>query len=122
MPLLHDASVRRSIETRLGALEPTLKPKWGRMSVDQMLWHVNEAMMVALGQKSVPAQRFPLPKPVIKFVTLSLPWIKNAPTNAGCVARAQHDFDLERARCLMLIDAVVSRRMEGHWVNHPIFG
>ena len=50
MPLLHDQAVRSRIESRLRALTPDRRPLWGKMSVDQMLWHLNEALAGALGE------------------------------------------------------------------------
>lgn len=50
MPLLHDQSVRSRIEGRLRALTPDRRPLWGKMSIDQMLWHLNEALAGALAR------------------------------------------------------------------------
>ena len=50
VPLLHDAQHRADILRRLRALQPDAARRWGKMSVAQMLWHVNEAMEGALGR------------------------------------------------------------------------
>lgn len=118
----HDASLRTTIELRVRALRGDLAPKWGRMSVDQMLWHVNEAMAAALGQRHAVPSRSPLPKPVLKFLVLNLPWMKGAPTNPAFVATAHHDFDLERQRCLSFIGTIAAQPLEGIWSDHPMFG
>lgn len=122
MALLHDAAVRSSIEHRFRALRADASPKWGKMSVDQMLWHVNEAMAVPLGQRDLTAVRVPLPASVIKFLVLNLPWTKGAPTNPALVAKGRHDFEIERARCLQLIDALASRPLDRSWPRHAMFG
>ena len=41
----------KGINTRLDNLTPESKPRWGNMSVDQMLTHMNDAFKVALGMK-----------------------------------------------------------------------
>src|SRR5690606_232109 len=64
----------------------------------------------------------PLPRALIKFLVLNLPWTKGAPTNARFVATGTHDFEAERAECLRLIDAIARRAMDGVWVDHPVFG
>jgi len=92
------------------------------MSVDQMLWHVNESLAVFTGEKKLPAGKPPLPPAILKFAVLKLPWMKNAPTNPSFVAKASHDLDAEKTRCLRLIDAIVQRPIEGLWIAHPDFG
>ena len=44
MPMLHDSSFRESVQSRLKALRPDAERRWGKMTVDQMLWHVNSAL------------------------------------------------------------------------------
>ena len=122
MAHLHDTTVRTTLEARLRALRADMTPRWGKMSVDQMLWHVNQAMATSLGRVEAPPDKAPLPRPVMKFLVLNLPWVKNAPTNTSFVARARHDFEAERARCLELIKAVGDRPVAGVWQRHPMFG
>jgi len=42
--LLHDPAVRDAIRARVEALRPDAPRKFGKMSIDQMLWHVNQAL------------------------------------------------------------------------------
>ena len=58
----------------------------------------------------------------MKFAVLNLPWTKNAPTNPSFVAKASHDFEAERARCLSLIEKLTSRAIDNSSSDHPIFG
>ena len=122
MPMLHDEAYRSQVMTRVAALRRDSQRRWGRMSVDQMLWHVNGAMAAALGQIQVPPQKVPLPRPVMKFLVLNLPWPKGAPTLPMFVASGGYQFDSERARCLQLIDQLAARRLDGDWPDNPVFG
>ena len=119
---LHDSDVRSAITARVRALQPTARGRWGKMTVDQMLWHVNHAMAADLGEARLSAERMPLPKALIKFIVLNLPWTKGAPTNPALRTQATYDFDAERDRCLRLIDALANRTIGGVWVDHPTFG
>lgn len=92
------------------------------MSVDQMLWHVNQAMGVPLGETTVEPHFVPLPKAVVKFMVLSLPWVKGAPTNPAFLPKRLYDFEAERARCRLLIGKITTRPIDGQWPQHPIFG
>jgi hypothetical protein len=119
---LHDPKVRSSIEARVGRLAPGARGRWGRMTVDQMLWHINQSMAHAVGEGDAANQRAPLPKALVKFLVLNLTWPRNAPTNRSFVAAGTHDFETERARCLRLIATIASRPAREILVDHPMFG
>ena len=122
MALLHDAATRASLETRLTNLLPSTRAAWGRMSAAQMLWHVNQSMAAGLGQAELDSGKPPLPRAVIKFMVLNLPWVKNAPTNKALVARDDCDFDAELARCRRLMAEFSAKPLSGPPQNHPAFG
>ena len=123
MPILHHPAVRSSIEARLKALRPDAPRKWGRMTPDQMLWHLNQFLSWSIGEGSqVFRQKSPIPAPIMRFILLNMPWPKSAPTNKNAVAKERYDFDAERERCLALIDRFVSRPIDGPWPVDPSFG
>jgi hypothetical protein len=122
MPMLHDQHVRTAIEARLSAIRPDAPRQWGKMSVDQMLWHVNQFLAASLGEGTLATQKSPIPAPIMKFFLIYMPWPKSAPTNKSAIAKGQHDFDIERARCKELIAKFVSRPVDGEWPVDPNFG
>jgi len=122
MPLLHDLQCRSRIETRLRSLRSDSKPMWGIMSVDQMLWHVNQGLALALGQIEQPAQKTPLPRSVMKFLVLKVPWPKGAPTIPILEAKEQYDFEAQRTRCLGLLKTFTRKALAEEWPLSPIFG
>jgi len=109
--LLHDPAVRDSIRARVQKLTPNATRAWGKMSVDQMLWHVNTAMRNALGETTPPEKKPPIPTPMLRFFVLNLPWGKGAPTAPDLVAGERYDFDAEKARCLTLIDQIATKNI-----------
>ena len=114
MPMLHDPVVRSSIESRLDAIRADSPRQWGSMSVDQMLWHVNQFLaLIARRRNAWRRRRVPIPAPIMKFFLIYMPWPKSAPTNKSAVANGEHDFEAERARCKELIAKFVSRPVEG---------
>jgi len=123
MPLIHDAAVREQLRKRVESLAPQSQRQWGKMSIDQMLWHCNLAMEMALGtHKPEEGRSPPIPKPVLKFMVLRLPWMKGAPTGPGFVATKTYDFAAEKAKMLRLIDAMCARDCAGSWPESPSFG
>ena len=122
MTLLHDAAVRDSCRARIAALSASKRPKWGRMSVDQMLWHCNQVLKTSLGDMTVVPRRPPFPVPVLKFILFEMPWPHGMPTTPEFLATASHDFEAERKRCLELIDRFVARRIEDDQWGRPVFG
>ena len=122
MPMLHDPTVRRSIEARLDTIRADSPRRWGSMTVDQMLWHVNQFLSASLGEGTLETQKSPIPAPIMKFFLLYMPWPKSAPTNKSAVAKGTYDLEAERARCKQLIAKFVSRPVDGQWPADPSFG
>lgn len=123
MPLIHDAAVKNQLRQRVGSLSVHAQRRWGKMSVDQMLWHCNLALEEALGTFTAPAGRSPpIPKPILKLIVLRLPWPKGAPTGPGLVATQTYDFAAEKAKTLRLIDEICARDCAGSWPVSPSFG
>jgi hypothetical protein len=87
-----------------------------------MLWHVNQGMEVALGRLHLPPRKAPLPRVLMKFLVINIPWPKGAPTLPGFIAAEDHDFAAERDRCLRLIGEIASRRLDDQWPSSPMLG
>lgn len=122
MVVLHDPAARDSIRARIRALTPASPRRWGKMSADQMLWHVNQVFQTSLGDRSVPSRRPPFPVPVLKFMLFNLPWPHGAPTAPEYVAEGARDFDAERRACLELIDRFTARGMDERDWSPAVFG
>jgi hypothetical protein len=122
MRMLHDSVTRSSIEQRLKAMRPEAQRKWGKMTSDQMLWHLNQFLSFALGEGGGQPPKSSVFSPVFRFVLLYMPWPKSAPTNPNALAQGSYDFAAERERCLTLIDRFASRPLDGPWPVDPSFG
>lgn len=122
MPMLHDEAYRSQVISRIRSLRQEMPRRWGKMSADQMLWHVNGGLSMALGHINVPPQKPPMPRPLLRFLVFNLPWPKGAPTIPVFVASGSYDFESERGRCLQLIDQLAAKRLDEAWPTHPILG
>jgi len=122
MAILHDPGVRASFKKRMQMLRPETKPKWGRMTVDQMLWHVNMPLKESLGEYSTAPVKVPLPRKLLRWLVLNVPWPKGAKTRPDLVAAQHYDFEAERASCLALIDRFAARDANATFPNSAMFG
>ena len=122
MRMLHDPGVRREIESRLASLRPDAPRRWGTMTSDQMLWHLNQFLEFGLGEGSYPRNKMPMPLPIMRFFVLYMPWPRSAPTHPAAKAEGTHDFETERARCLSLIERYVSRPLDATWPEDAAWG
>ncbi len=122
MRTLHDAATRREMVSRVQSLRPDSARLWGRMTIDQMLWHVNQGLMAALGEIELPPPRMPVLGFLLLPLVLHLPWPKGAPTAPQFVAGGAHDFQQEREQLLQLLGAFAERERGGHWPTHAGFG
>ena len=118
MLLLHDPTVGHSIRSRIQALSPTAHHRWGKMSVDQMLWHCNQVLSTSLGDMQVVQRLPPFPVPILKLMLFHLPWPHGAPTAPEYKAEGPRAFEAERTQCLELIDRFTARKLEeGTWAR-----
>lgn len=123
MPVLHEERCKADILRRVGALTPHSHGRWGRMSVTQMLWHVNEALEGALGRTDPTPEKVPLPRPLMKFVVINLPWPKGAPTLKRWEPQKDaYDFAAEQSRCVRLVNELTSKPLDSRWPDSPSLG
>jgi hypothetical protein len=125
--LLHDAGRGEELQRRVRALQPGSTPRWGRMSVDQMLHHVNFSLMESLGEHTPERSVKGLPQALVRWVVLDLPWGRGAPTRPDMrIPHGEHyDFEQEKARCLSMIERFLAQPMDAPWprsANFPMTG
>ena len=77
---------------------------------------------MALGQLNIPPHKPPVPRPIMRFIALNLPWPKGAPTMPMFVASGSYDFESERARCFQLIEQMSAKALDEDWPRHPLLG
>ncbi|MGA7409173.1 MAG: DUF1569 domain-containing protein [Bryobacteraceae bacterium] len=127
MKTLSNSSDRQEVVTRIGRLSPADAAKWGKMSVHQMICHLNDSYLYALGEKAASAQTGLFQRTVMKWVALQvpLPWPKGIGTRPemeqGNGGSPPIEFNQDRAALV----AVVGRfcgQLPQPVLEHPIFG
>ncbi len=122
MSMVHDPGVYESLRKRIQALRPDSQRKWGRMTVDQMLWHVNVSLAECVGEYTPPTMRAPIPRKLLRWLLLNVPWPKGSRTRPDMLVSQHYDFPVEHARCLRLLDRVHSRDLDASWPNSASLG
>ena len=123
MPMLHDATFRESAKARIKSLRADSPRRWGKMSIDQMLWHVNCLLENALGRFPIKTIKLPIPNVIARFVVINVPWRKgNTPTAPEVVATQSYDLESERTKALKLIDEFAAKPLESAWGDSSFLG
>ena len=119
---------RAEILRRLKALRTDNVRQWGRMSVHQMVCHLNDSFRIATGQVRVSASTERVPRGIIKWFALYVPlrWpqgIATRPEIDQIVAGTKPvDFAGDLAQLVAFVETCTARRSTFEWPPHPIFG
>jgi hypothetical protein len=125
MSTLASKLVRAECGARLERLEPAARARWGRMTVHQMICHLNDSFKVAAGEREASTAASVLPRKLVKWVALrtSLRWPQNVPTRPeieqGRGGTPPADWDRDCRELHQLIRSFPLRR---EFAPHPIFG
>jgi len=120
---MHDPGRGAELRRRVQALTPDMKQRWGKMSVDQMLHHVNFVLAESLGEHTATPNVRGLPEALVRWAILNVPWGKGAPTRPDMLIPQgqRYGFAQEKERCLSMIDRFLARPVEGPWPRSANF-
>lgn len=123
MKTFWDANVRQELLQRLAQLKPDSQRRWGKMSCEQMLRHLNNAAQMVTGELPVARMRGPLGLwPLNKLVIYWLPWPQGAPAAPELIAFDTDAWEREKEMLLALAQQVAAREHATEWPAHPAFG
>ncbi len=92
---------------RINQLQPDTQRKWGKMSVDQMLAHLNVAYETVYEKekhrKPGMIAKFLMKRFVKPKTTNELPYRQNLPTGPMFIIGGDRDFDLEKKRLIAFL-------------------
>ncbi|MEZ5356059.1 MAG: DUF1569 domain-containing protein [Bryobacteraceae bacterium] len=126
MKSLRDPGVAQELAERMARLRPGSRSLWGRMNAHQMLCHLNDSFLLAMGEKAASADTNFLKRTLVKRIALWLPmpWPHGVPTRpemdqlqGGTPPVA---FEHDAAGLRRSIERFAA--MSGGFAEHPIFG
>ena len=109
MPNIFDAAVVAEVVNRINRLTPESKPQWGKMTVDQMLAHVNVSYIMVYENNSRKSNWFM--RQVLKLIVKNkvvgpAPYGRNLPTAPVFRMEGTKDFVAEKAKLVAYLDRV----------------
>ena len=123
MKSFFEENAYNEIKTRLGRLNENSNAKWGKMNVEQMVWHCQGPFNVILGKNHYGMKPNWLAKVFFKKSLYSdKPWKKGLPTAKFLKTKEDKDFNAEKAKLEALIDETFSHKDKTEWEPHPAFG
>ena len=120
--LLHEPEVYASIRKRIESLRPETPRRWGKMSLDQMLWHVNVSMREAVGDYKPEIKPLPIPKPMLRWMVINMPWGKGARTRPDMYPGPSYDLTEQKAETLSLMDRIYQKPLSSSWPESVSMG
>ena len=113
---------------RVRALHSNSARRWGRMTVNQMVCHLDDTYRMAAGERSAEGASSLWMRTGIKFIALHvpLPWPKGIATLAEVDAERDGtvptDLSADLARLDQSLQTFVSVAQTGQCGRHPLFG
>ena len=126
MKTLTDPDASAAIRQRICRIRPDSARVWGKMTPHQMLCHLCDSYLMALGQRPVNDVSTWASRNIIKRVALNTPitWPKDVPTSPeaeqGKGGTPPVDFEQDRLRLLQVIDQFLKADLNQS--KHPTFG
>jgi hypothetical protein len=120
----YDPENYAALQARLERLLPTAERRWGQMTVDQMLHHLNRALGCGLGYYDPADSSNWVTRNLVQFVLLRVlrRFPISAATPAPLAATESYDFAAEKARLQEILARAYATQSDADWGRHPYFG
>ncbi|HAV28656.1 MAG TPA: hypothetical protein DCW93_01930 [Saprospirales bacterium] len=106
---IYDSTDTNDLIVQINKLTPAKKPNWGKMSLDQMLTHLNVVYLMAFTDKDTPSNsvaKFLLKLIIKKGVVVPKPNPKNGRTEPQFIIKNAKNFDEEKKKLISYIEKV----------------
>ena len=121
------ASVQE-LSDRLQSVSAQSARRWGTMTPHQMMCHLNDSFLVAMGEKPAEMRITLVRRTVLKWYALHVPlqWPKGVNTMPEADQKRGGtkpvDFERDRDRLVQTMTRFVAARRDFEWRAHPMFG
>ncbi len=113
-----------ALMTRLQNVKPDSKKNWGKMSVSQMLHHLNLATGSGLGFYQLADKSNLVSRNITKFVILEVlqKFPLNAETPSTLKVNDEFDFETEKQQLFQILTKAYKTQSDSEWASHTYFG
>lgn len=123
MNSIFDHASNATIITRINNLTPESQAVWGKMSVDQMCKHTNEALIVAFGENEVKVNFvFKFLGRMLKNKVFNSDFGKNSPTAKEFIFTDKYDFEAYRNELIKNFSRFAEGTKSIKITDHPFWG
>ena len=123
MKSIFDLQTKNELLQRMAQLSENSQPKWGKMTVGQMLWHCQFPLKIGIKNKNYRKSGNLFAKLFFKKSLYNdKPWRKNLPTVKVAKTIDLKEFAMEKLLLEQLIEDMHLTKDRTEWNPHPIFG
>ena len=116
------------IVARLNRVRPDSPRQWGKMTPHQMLCHLSDSYLIAMGEREAERRDNFLFRTVVKWIALEspLPWAKGFKTGPSADQEIGGTkpvkFEQDRQRLLEIMRRFTAAQRDFQFAPHPVFG
>lgn len=124
---MRDPAVQGEILLRMARLAADDRPRWGKMSVQQMICHLTDAYRAVLAERKMDRVAYWIPRPLLKWIALRVPlrWPRDVPApreiTQGLGGTPPTEFESDRAELVRSLKEFCTRTPSQDF-RHPLFG
>lgn len=119
---LFDAGVKDEIITRIHKLTPESQRQWGKMTVSQMMAHLQMPLGVGIGKHKLSRNflGYTIGPLIKKLLYNDKPFKRDLPTHKTFVIKGDRDFEKEKKQLLEMVNSFKEENLIDS--PHPLFG
>jgi hypothetical protein len=127
LKLLDNAQCKQEILVRIGNVCSDSPRRWGKMTVSQMVCHLNDSFLGIMGRKPISIAPNFRARMLVKWVALYAPvhWPKGVPTrpefDSEIGGTPPGEFEADKRELLRLVDEFSRQPRSFEFRAHPIF-
>jgi hypothetical protein len=123
-PTIFDATSRQRLLDRIDRLQPNSARRWGRMTPNEMICHLEDSLRCATGITPAHCRQSLMSTRLASWIIIHvIPWPKGkAKTVKEMQATRPGEFETDRQRLQTMLSAAAERGRAGEWAPHPAFG
>lgn len=123
MKSLWQPAVRAELLARAARLTPDHRPRWGRMTADQMVSHLVQTCRMGTGELPVrPVKLLTRHWPLNVLIAYFMPFPRNLPTVKPLLARPPEGMQRDLATLAACLESFARSTQRTDWPEHPALG